>query len=81
MTALVKYLPLGGVLDGFFCGNAGVTKTYLGELVDSSNEASAFGKLSLTFSLGLFIGPMLGGTLSNPTVLAQMNTKGYSILL
>ncbi|CAJ1348646.1 unnamed protein product, partial [Effrenium voratum] len=54
------------ILDGFFCGNVGVARTYLGELVDSSNEAQAFGILSSTFSLGLFIGPMLGGLLAYP---------------
>ena len=54
------------LLDGFFCGNVGVARTYLGEMVDSSNEAKAFGILSSTFSLGLFIGPTLGGMLAYP---------------
>lgn len=54
------------LMDGFFCGNVGVARTYLGELVDSSNEAKAFGILASTFSLGLFIGPTLGGTLAYP---------------
>ncbi|CAK0845846.1 unnamed protein product [Prorocentrum cordatum] len=53
-------------MDGFFCGNVGVTRTYLGELVDETNEAKAFGTLSLTFSVGLVLGPFLGGNLSNP---------------
>ena len=53
-------------MDGFFCGNIGVVRTYLGELVDSSNEAKAFGILAATFSLGLIIGPTLGGSLAYP---------------
>jgi len=53
-------------LDGFFCGNVGVTKTYLGELVDASNEARGFGFLAICFSLGLIIGPVLGGQLVDP---------------
>ena len=53
-------------MDGFFCGNIGVARTYLGELVDSSNEAKAFGILAATFSLGLIIGPTLGGSLAYP---------------
>merc|ERR1719188_1497091 len=53
-------------LDGFFCGNMGVTRTYLGEIVDETNEAKGFGFLSTCFSLGMFIGPMLGGLLVYP---------------
>lgn len=54
------------LLDGFFCGNVGVTRTYLGELTDPSNEAHAFGMIALCFSIGAFIGPLLGGMLSDP---------------
>eukprot|EP00439_Symbiodinium_sp_Y106_P026948 s2286_g3.t1 len=54
------------LMDGFFCGNIGVVRTYLGELVDNSNEAKAFGILAATFSLGLIIGPTLGGSLAYP---------------
>ncbi|CAE7039413.1 mfsB [Symbiodinium natans] len=54
------------LLDGFFCGNECVANTYLGELVDSDNEAQAFGTLGAVFSFGLFLGPMLGGGLAHP---------------
>ena len=54
------------LMDGFFCGNACVARTYLGELVDAENEAWAFGTMGLVFSLGLFVGPGLGGALANP---------------
>jgi len=53
-------------LDGFFCGNMGVTRTYLGEIVDESNEAKGFSFLALCFSVGLFVGPILGGELVFP---------------
>ena len=33
--------PVAKSSAGFFCGNVGVARTYLGELVDSSNEAQA----------------------------------------
>jgi len=55
-------------MDGFFCGNTGVVKTYLGELVDRTNEARGFSFLAVCFSLGLFIGPMLGGQLVDVAV-------------
>ncbi|CAE7251976.1 mfsB, partial [Symbiodinium pilosum] len=54
------------LMDGFFCGNVCVARTYLGELVDSENEARAFGTLGVVFSLGLFVGPVLGGALAKP---------------
>ena len=41
-------------------------QTYLGELVDSENEARAFGILGVVFSFGLFLGPVLGGGLARP---------------
>jgi len=53
-------------LDGFFCGNVGVTRTYLGEIVDETNEARGFGFLGVCFSVGLFVGPLLGGELVYP---------------
>lgn len=53
-------------LAGVMCGNIGVTKTYLAELVDQSNEARAFSILTTMYSLGMFIGPLIGGLLVFP---------------
>jgi len=53
-------------LDGFFCGNMVVTKTYLGELVDEKSEARGFSLLAFCFSLGLILGPAMGGQLVYP---------------
>lgn len=53
-------------LSGFFSGNVNVTKTCLGELVDESNEARAFGMLGFCYGLGMVIGPILGGSLVHP---------------
>eukprot|EP00931_Biecheleriopsis_adriatica_P096725 TRINITY_DN70410_c0_g1_i1.p1 TRINITY_DN70410_c0_g1~~TRINITY_DN70410_c0_g1_i1.p1 ORF type:complete len:560 (+),score=31.04 TRINITY_DN70410_c0_g1_i1:158-1681(+) len=69
MFGLGQSLPVvfaARALDGIFCGNVGVTRTYLGEIVDESNEAKGFGFLSICFSVGLFIGPLLGGELVYP---------------
>ena len=53
-------------LDGFFCGNTSVAWTYMGEIVDESNEARGFGFLGVCYGIGLFIGPALGGALVYP---------------
>lgn len=53
-------------LNGVFSGNTSVTKTYLAELVDESNEARAFSMLSFCYGLGMIIGPLMGGSLVHP---------------
>mmetsp|Transcript_49289 Transcript_49289/g.107277 ORF Transcript_49289/g.107277 Transcript_49289/m.107277 type:complete len:515 (-) Transcript_49289:159-1703(-) len=69
MMGFAQSLPVAfaaRALDGFFCGNIGVTKTYLGEVVDSTNEARGFSLLGVCYSVGLLIGPLMGGQLSEP---------------
>ena len=69
LFGMASNLPVAFIargLDGFFCGNIGVAKTYLGEIVDHTNEARGFSFLAVCFSLGLFIGPLLGGQLVDP---------------
>ena len=61
-----SYVFAARIVDGFFCGNIGVTKTYLGELVDKENEAFAFSVLAFCFSWGQIIGGALGGYLAEP---------------
>jgi len=72
-------------LDGFFCGNQAVIRTYLGELVDKSSEASAFSFLVLCFVLGLIAGPFLGGLAFPaswaPELFGQTLLDDYPVLL
>merc|ERR1719343_1100928 len=58
------------VLAGLMCGNLPVTKTYLAELVDETNEARAFSIITVMYSLGMFTGPLIGGILSFPANMA-----------
>mmetsp|Transcript_19613 Transcript_19613/g.32336 ORF Transcript_19613/g.32336 Transcript_19613/m.32336 type:complete len:361 (-) Transcript_19613:110-1192(-) len=53
-------------LDGAFCGNMGVTKTLLGEITDSTNQARGFSLIAVAYSVGMFVGPAFGGYLSSP---------------
>ncbi|KAF9453689.1 MFS general substrate transporter [Macrolepiota fuliginosa MF-IS2] len=41
-------------------------KTTVGEMTDNTNRADAFALLYVPWALGLSIGPLIGGTLSNP---------------
>eukprot|EP00927_Polykrikos_kofoidii_P077559 TRINITY_DN74497_c0_g1_i1.p1 TRINITY_DN74497_c0_g1~~TRINITY_DN74497_c0_g1_i1.p1 ORF type:complete len:470 (-),score=28.35 TRINITY_DN74497_c0_g1_i1:69-1430(-) len=54
------------VLDGFFCGNLGVSRTILGEIVDPANEAWAYGMYTSCNILGTVAGTALGGMFSEP---------------
>ena len=79
LLGLGKSLPVifaARALDGFFCGNLGVTRTYLGEVVDKTNEARGFSILALCFAMGLIVGPLLGGQLVFPARTAPSLFKG-----
>ncbi|KAL6309000.1 MFS general substrate transporter [Sparassis latifolia] len=53
-------------LAGIFSGNIAVVHSVLGELTDSTNQATAFPIYGLFWPLGAIVGPLLGGTFSNP---------------
>jgi hypothetical protein len=53
---------------GFLNGNIGVAKCVLGEISDATNKAKVFALIGTNFGIGIMIGPMLGGLLSNPSV-------------
>ncbi|THG99630.1 hypothetical protein EW026_g2730 [Hermanssonia centrifuga] len=55
-------------LAGFFSGNVAVVHSIIGEITDSTNQATAFPIYGLCWPLGAIIGPLLGGTFSNPAV-------------
>ncbi|KIK53757.1 hypothetical protein GYMLUDRAFT_207175 [Collybiopsis luxurians FD-317 M1] len=53
-------------LAGFFGATASVIHTVLGEITDATNQAAAFPLYGITGPIGGIIGPLLGGSLSNP---------------
>ncbi|KAF8872620.1 major facilitator superfamily multidrug-resistance, DHA1 sub-family [Infundibulicybe gibba] len=53
-------------LQGVFNGNIGVSKSVTAEITDATNIADAFALLPLMWSVGVTVGPILGGVLSNP---------------
>ncbi|KIJ67973.1 hypothetical protein HYDPIDRAFT_126547 [Hydnomerulius pinastri MD-312] len=61
-TGLVLSRCIAGALNG----NAGVMKSMLGELTDSTNMAQGFALMPMAWSLGVTIGPAMGGALSRP---------------
>ncbi|KAI0094018.1 MFS general substrate transporter [Irpex rosettiformis] len=53
-------------LAGFFSGNVAVVHSVIAEITDHTNQHTAFPIYGLCWPLGAIIGPLLGGTFSNP---------------
>ncbi|TFY82285.1 hypothetical protein EWM64_g1724 [Hericium alpestre] len=53
-------------LAGLSSGNVAVIHSVLGELTDATNQAIAFPIYGLVWPLGAIVGPLIGGTFSNP---------------
>lgn len=59
-------LVISRCVCGFLNGNAVVMKTMMGELTDSTNMAQGFALIPIVWSIGSFLGPLMGGTLARP---------------
>ncbi|KAM6504174.1 Major facilitator superfamily domain containing protein [Amanita muscaria] len=59
-------LVISRCICGLLNGNVGVLKTVMGELTDSTNRADGFAYISVGWSVGATIAPLIGGSLSHP---------------
>jgi len=59
-------LVVSRCLCGLLNGNIGVMKSVMGELTDSSNRAEGFSLMPVVWATGATLGPLMGGSLSNP---------------
>lgn len=66
--AFVSRMIMGG-----FSGSLAVTQSAIADLSDEKSRAKNFGFLGAAFGASLFIGPALGGFLSDPAVHAGFN--------
>lgn len=58
---------LARALAGVMNGNVAIVKSVVGEITDDTNRARAFNLIPLTWTVGCWIGPLLGGYLSRPS--------------
>lgn len=65
------------ILHGSFSANAPVAKTYVSEISEPHEQARAFGMLSVCWSIGAFVGPMIGGFLYDPSTSPLLS--GFSV--
>ena len=61
------------IVTGCFSGSLAVTQSAIADLSDEKSRAKNFGLLGAAFGTSLFIGPALGGFLSDPTINARFN--------
>ena len=59
---------LSRILGGLFNSNLPLSKSYLGDICDASNRASALSQTTLMFGLGQLIGPFYAGLVSQLAV-------------
>ncbi len=64
---------LSRIVTGCFSGSLAVTQSAIADLSDEKSRAKNFGLLGAAFGTSLFIGPALGGFLSDPTINARFN--------
>lgn len=60
-------LVISRCLCGLLNGNIGVMKSLMGELTDPTNRAEAFALIPVTWSMGMSLGPLIGGSLARPS--------------
>ncbi|RYG64140.1 hypothetical protein EON64_14565, partial [archaeon] len=48
------------MLGGFLSGNLGVMKSFLTEITDTTNRGKGFAYVSVSWSLGSMIAPLIG---------------------
>ncbi|KAK1218244.1 hypothetical protein PQX77_014617 [Marasmius sp. AFHP31] len=58
-------------LAGAFSGNVSIIPTVLCDITDASNQAFAFSLFSVWWPVGSIVGPLVGGSTSNPQVLPE----------
>ncbi|KAJ3723421.1 member of major facilitator superfamily multidrug-resistance, DHA1 sub-family [Lentinula raphanica] len=51
---------------GVFNGNIGVSKTVMAESTDETNRADAFTLMPIVYTIGITVGPAIGGILADP---------------
>lgn len=63
-------LFLSRILDGFTAGNISVANSAIADISDEKKRAKYFGMIGMAFGLGFIIGPVLGGLLSDSTLVS-----------
>ena len=69
----IPLLFLSRAIDGLTGGNISVAQAVIADSTAPEKRARAFGLMGAAFGIGFIVGPFLGGTLSDPTILPWFN--------
>lgn len=74
-------LFLARILDGLSGGNISTAQAYIADITDKKNRSSGMGIIMAAFSLGLILGPAIGGLLSIHGYSTPFFVAGFIALL
>ncbi|KAL0947387.1 hypothetical protein HGRIS_013502 [Hohenbuehelia grisea] len=66
LSSNLTQVLISRTLAGVFTGNVAIIPSVLCEITDYSNQAKAFPIFGLFWPIGSIVGPLIGGSLSNP---------------
>lgn len=66
---------LGRIIDGFSGGSLTIAQASVADVSDAKNKAVNMGYLMLAMALGIMLGPVCGGVLSDPNVSSHFNVN------
>jgi DHA1 family tetracycline resistance protein-like MFS transporter len=69
----IPLLFLSRAIDGLTGGNISVAQAVIADSTPPEKRARAFGLMGAAFGIGFIVGPFLGGTLSDPSILPWFN--------
>lgn len=73
LTHQLWLLYVSRALDGFTGGNIGVANSAIADMSTPANRAKNFGLIGMAFGFGFIVGPLLGGTLSDSSLISWFN--------
>ena len=82
-TKNIPLMFISRIMEGFFCGNISVIDAIIADISMPINRAKNFGLIGVAFSIGIVLGPFIGGELSDPAVISWFNptTSFYFIAI
>lgn len=66
-------LFIGRIIDGFTGGNITIAMSALADISDEKQKVRRFGLIGMSFGFGVIIGPLIGGLLTDSTIISWFN--------